>query len=127
MRPVQDPPPPAATDKRPRIRRRLRTPLEARQWRRKITGYGLFGAAFILMVNALVGENGYLDTLRARGERESLTRDIALVRQQNQALKDKVYRLKHDPKALEEAARSKLNMIKRGETMVVLQDESPKK
>ena len=123
----QDPALRTVSEKRPRIRRRLRTPLEARQWRRKVTGYALFGAAFILMVNALVGDSGYLATMRAKGERDRLTRQLALLRLQNQELKTQVDRMKHDPAALEEAARRKLNMIKRGETMVVLPEEKPKK
>lgn len=127
MDPAQDPALPTPVDKRPRVRRRLRTPLEARHWRRKVTGTALFVAAFIMMVNALVGENGYLATFRVKGERNRLTRDLATVRQENQRLSDEVERLKTDPAALEEAARRKLNMIKPGETMVVLKDGPPKK
>jgi cell division protein FtsB len=116
--------PPA--ERRPRIRRRLRTPLEAQQWRRKVTAYALYGAAFILIVNALVGDSGYLATLSGKGEQERVTRELALTRQKNQALQEKIERLKHDPAAIEEAAREKLNMIKRGETMVVVKDPPPK-
>jgi len=105
----------------------LRTPLEARLWRRRITGYALFAGAFILMVNALVGENGYLATLRAGSERERLETELALVRLENLRIKDEIERLKSSPAALEEAARRDLNMIRRGETMVVLKDAPAKK
>ena len=127
MDPAQDRVPDPAVNRRPRVRRRLRTPLEARQWRRKVTGTALFVAAFILMVNAIVGENGYLATLRVKGDRDRLIRDVASVRQENQRLSEEVERLKNDSAALEEAARKKLNMIKPGETMVVIKEKPPKK
>ena len=123
MRQVQDSAPAPPAEKRPRIRRRLRTPLEAQQWRRKMTAYALYGAAFVLIVNALVGESGYLATLGGKGEQERATRELALMRHKNQALQEQIERLKHDPAAVEEEARRKLNMIKKGEVMVVVKDK----
>jgi cell division protein FtsB len=127
MHPVQDPVPAAPAERRPRIRRRLRTQVEAQQWRRKMTGYALYAAAFILIVNALVGDSGYLATLGGKSTQERTTRDLAILRLRNQALQEEVERLKTDPAAVEEAARRKLNMIKPGEVMVVIKDPSPKK
>jgi len=123
MRQVQDSAPAPTAEKRPRIRRRLRTPLEAQQWRRRMTAYALYGAAFILIVNALVGDSGYLATLSGKGEQERATRELALMRHKNQALQEQIERLKHDPAAVEEEARRKLNMIKKGEVMVVVKDK----
>jgi len=111
-------------ERRPRIRRRLRTPVEAQQWRRKVMAYALYGAAFILIVNALVGDSGYLATLSGKGEQDRATSELATLRMQNQALQEKVDRMKSDPAAVEEAAREKLNMIKPGETMVVVKDKA---
>jgi cell division protein FtsB len=93
-----------------------------------MTGTALFAAAFIMMVNALVGDSGYLATFGARSERDGLTNELAILRQQNQQLQEQIDRLKHDPAAVEEVARRKLNMIKPGETMIVLKDApAPKK
>ena len=127
MHPVQNPASVPPAERRPRIRRRLRTPLEAQQWRRKVTAYGLYGAAFILIVNALVGDSGYLATLSGKGEQDRATRELAILRLENQALQEKADRMKSDPAAVEEAAREKLNMIKPGETMVIIKDPPPKK
>jgi cell division protein FtsB len=127
MHPVQDPASVPPAQRRPRIRRRLRTPLEAQQWRRKVTAYALYGAAFILIVNALVGDSGYLATLSGKSEQERVTRELATLRLQNQALQEKVERMKSDPAAVEEAAREKLNMIKPGEVMIVIKDQPAKK
>ena len=124
MRPVQDPSSVPPAERRPRVRRRLRTPLEAQQWRRKVTAYVLYGAAFILIVNALVGDSGYLATLSGKGEQDRLTRDVAITRLKNQDLRDRIDRLKNDPAAIEEAAREKLNMLKPGEVMIVVTDKN---
>lgn len=127
MHQVQNPASVPPAERRPRIRRRLRTALEAQQWRRKMAAYALYGAAFILIVNALVGDSGYLATLSGQGEQERATRELALMRHENQALQEKIERLEHDPAAVEEEARRKLNMIKKGEVMIVVKDPPPKK
>ena len=127
MHPAQDSAPVPPAERRPRIRRRLRTPLEAQQWRRRMMAYALYGVAFVLIVNALVGDSGYLATLSGKGEQERATRELALMRYKNQALQDQIERLKHDPAAIEEEARRKLNMIKKGEVMIVVKDPPPKK
>lgn len=127
MLPEQDQATGAATDRRPRVRHRLRTPQEARAWRRRITGYALFAAAFVLMVNALVGENGYLATLQARGQHARLADAVARMRIKNQQMREDIHQLRTNPKALEEAARRELNMMKPGETVVILKDAPPAK
>jgi len=127
MRPVQDPTPTPPADIRPRVRQRLRTPLEAQQWRRKMTAYALYAVAFVLIVNALIGDSGYLATLSGKGEQERVTRELALLRQKNQALQEKIDRLKHDPAAVEQAAREKLSVLRPGEVMVVVKDQPAKK
>ena len=90
-----------------------------------MTGYVLFAAAFVLMVNALVGENGYLATLQARSERDKLLDQIARMRIKNQQMRDEIHEIRTNPKALEEAARRELNMMKPGETMIILKDANP--
>lgn len=90
-----------------------------------MTGYFLFAAAFVLMVNALVGENGYLATLQARSERDKLLDQIARMRTKNQQMREEIQEIRTNPKALEEAARRELNMMKPGETMIILKDAAP--
>ena len=90
-----------------------------------MTGYVLFAAAFVLMVNALVGENGYLATLQARSERDKLLDQIARMRIKNQQMREEIHQIRTNPSALEEAARRELNMMKPGETMIILKDAAP--
>ena len=127
MRPAQNPATTPPTERRPRVRRRLRTPLEAQQWRRKVTAYALYALAFVLIVNALIGDSGYLATISGKGEQDRVTRELAHYRQQNQALQERIDRLKHDPAAVEQAAREKLSVLKPGEVMVVIKDQPAKK
>ena len=65
---------------------------------------GLSLALCVLLVNSLVGENGYLATLRIRQEKADLEATVAALRRQNQQLQ-RAGRLDDDPAALEEEAR----------------------
>jgi cell division protein FtsB len=114
-----------ASGRRPRVRQRPRTPHEARQWRRRMAGYAIAAAAFILVVNALVGENGYLATMRAKHQRAELEEQLRVVREENQQLRDRIQRLRNDPAELEDKARRDLHLIKPGEKLIILK-ETPK-
>jgi cell division protein FtsB len=102
-------------------RRRIRSGHHSRQ-RRRILSYVLIAGAAALMVNAVVGENGYLASLRARGQYAALSAEVTKLRLENQQLKDQARRLKDDPAAVEEAARRDLGLIRPGETLVVVRD-----
>src|SRR5262245_41864001 len=101
-------------------RRRLRSAQELRDRRRKRITVGLSCALCVLLVNSIVGENGYLAGLRLRREQAQLEAIVADLRLQNQRLKEDSYRLEHDPAALEEAARGSLGLIRPGETLLIL-------
>jgi cell division protein FtsB len=108
-----------------RIRQRLRSAYETRERRRRAVTYGLLFVSFVLMVNALVGDHGYLATLRARREYNALATAIERVDQQNQVYLDEVRRLKSDPSALEQEARRQLGLVHPGETLVIVRDAPP--
>jgi cell division protein FtsB len=79
-----------------------------------------------LMVNALVGENGYLATLRARQEQAVQIAALTKVRLENQQLREDARRIREEPAAaMEEAARRDLGYIKPGETLVIIRDARP--
>ena len=100
--------------------RRLHSAYDVRQRRRRILSYALVAGAFVLMVNALVGENGYLANLRARQEHQELEERLSRLRRENQQYREQVQQLKSDPGALEETARRVLGFIKPGETLVII-------
>ena len=123
MTPDQTPTP--AAPRRPRVRRRLRTAQEARVWRRRVTGYALFVGAFVLMVNAFVGENGYLATIRNESEHLALSRELASLRTSNQQMQQDIKRIRTDRDALEEVARRQKGLKRPGELMIILKDQQP--
>jgi cell division protein FtsB len=93
--------------------------------RRRILTYVLLIGSFVLMVNALVGENGYLANLRSQRERDVLAAGIHRLRSENQQYLEQVQRMKTDPAALEEAARRVLGFVRPGETLVIIRDARP--
>jgi cell division protein FtsB len=109
----------------PRSRRRVRVGPDVRERRRRILRDVLLAGAAILIVNAVVGENGYLATLRARQEQERVRAEVTRLRQDNQQLRELARRLKVDPIAQEEAARRQFGLIRPGETLVILRDAKP--
>jgi cell division protein FtsB len=108
--------------RRARPRKRFRTALEARQWRRRVIGYAVTTIAFVLVVNALVGENGYLAAMRANRESDELRAQLRQLRERIRPSRNRSIGLKTDPSALEEAARRDLRLLLPGETMVVIKD-----
>jgi cell division protein FtsB len=78
----------------------------------------------VLLVNGIVGESGYLATIRAEREHAALAAEVARLRYQNQELRERRIRLEKDPSALEEVARRQ-GMIRDGETVVTIRDQAP--
>ncbi len=103
-----------------RSRRRPRGGADTRKQRRRAVGYVLLAGAVVLMVNALVGEKGYLAGLRARRDYNAAMSDLIRLRVENQQLKEQARRLKDDPSAIEESARRELGLIRPGETLIII-------
>ena len=103
---------------RGRVRRRL-TAEEAKQRRRRFVRWGLSVSLVVLLVNALVGDTGYLATLRVERDEAALRAEDYRVHQENARLKEERARLQREPAALEEAARS-IVLIRAVETMVTI-------
>lgn len=111
----------AAAPARPRARRRL-VGLEAHARRQSRIRYVLLFVSAAFMINALVGDNGLLATIKAKRQSQSIQRQLNAVREDNQRLKNEMIRLKSDPTAIEEEARRNLGLIRPGETLVVVKD-----
>jgi cell division protein FtsB len=108
---------------RPSGRRLPRNRQELHNRRRRLFTYAVLISSTVLMVSALVGENGYLANLRARRECEALHAELTQLQDDNLRLAEQAERLKHDPNAIEEAARGNLGLMKPGEILVVVHDE----
>ena len=107
---------------RPRPRHRLESARDARQRRKRLLGYVLFVGSLVLVVNALFGENGYLETVRVQHEYSDIAAESGRVHQENQASREYLDRLENDDAAIEEAASDQLDMIYPGETLIIIKD-----
>lgn len=90
--------------------------------KRKALSLALFLIVAASLLNALFGDRGLLELLRARQEIESLDREIAALREGNQALLEKIRDLKSSPLAVERLARENLGLVKPGEIVLMIRD-----
>lgn len=109
-----------------RSRRRLIGP-EATQRKKKRLRYVLLAVSAAFMINALVGDNGFLATIKARRQYAAIQRQVNALRLDNQRMAKEASRLKSDPSAVEDAARKDLGLIRPGETLVIIKDAQPVK
>ena len=79
---------------------------------------GGIGAAGILF--ALLGDGGYFDLLRVRGESQAAQQQLELQRARVQALHAEVKALRDDPAAMERIAREQLGLAEEGEVLFLL-------
>ena len=82
-------------------------------------------AAIVLIVDALVGDRGFLAMLRARRQYDQLSATLERQRGENARLRDEAGRLRNDPAAIEELARRELGLIRPGEKVFIIKDLKP--
>jgi cell division protein FtsB len=78
--------------------------------------------AVVLVVDALVGSRGLLETMRVRKQYAELTAALARARQDNDRLRDDIRRLSEDPNAIEWVAREELGLMREGEVLFIVRD-----
>jgi cell division protein FtsB len=93
---------------------------------RRIVQLLLLFIAAVIVVDALVGEQGLFAMLRARRQAEELAATIARQRAENARLREEVRRLTEDPAAIEEVARRELGLIRPGEKVFIIKDLAAK-
>jgi cell division protein FtsB len=94
-------------------------------WRTRLLNYALGFVAIVLIVDALVGDKGLLDTMRARRQYAVLSADLARKRQDNARLREEIRRLTSDPAAIESLAREELGLMRDGELLFIVRDVEP--
>jgi cell division protein FtsB len=92
---------------------------------RKILGGLFLFVVCVLVVDALVGDQGLVATMRARKQYDRLAADIARLRSENAGLRETARRLREDPAAIEEIARRELGLMSPGETLFIVRDIPP--
>jgi cell division protein FtsB len=101
------------------------TPQQAQRRGRRILGALFFFVVCVLVVDALVGDQGLMATMRARKQYDELAVDLARLRSENAALREDARRLREDPAAIEELARRELGLMSPGEKLFIIRDVEP--
>jgi cell division protein FtsB len=105
------------------LRRRRVAPAPPPPWRRRGVHMLLLFVTLVLVIDALAGEKGLLESMRARRQYQQLARSLDDLRRENARLRDQVRRLRDDPAAIESLAREELGLVKPGEIVFILKDE----
>ena len=100
-------------------------PAPASPLRARLLNYVLGFVTVVLVVDALVGEKGLVDTIRARRQHRTLAAALAQKRQENTRLREHIRRLKEDPGAIESLAREELGLMREGEVLFIVRDVKP--
>ena len=77
-------------------------------------------ATCVVLADALIGDRGLLQTLRARRDYQQATETVRQLQHENAALREKSRRLLEDPRTIEAVAREELGLIRPDEILVVV-------
>jgi cell division protein FtsB len=91
---------------------------------RRAVRWALAFLSILVAVEALVGDKGLIEMLRARRLDTELSGSIERLRSENARLREAARRLKEDPTAVEELARRELGLIRPGEVLFVVKDRT---
>jgi cell division protein FtsB len=92
---------------------------------RRIVRFVLASVTAVVLVDAVVGENGVLALMQKRREYAAVERALQQARDDNAALLETTRRLRVDPGTIESAARRDLGLIKPGEKVFIIKDAAP--
>ena len=114
---------PAASPEAP-LRGRARQPAlpAPSSFRRRAINYTLVFITIVLVVDALVGDKGLLETIRARKQYAEVAAGLRALQHENNELRDQIRRLTDDPETIESVARQELGLVRPGELVFVVKD-----
>jgi cell division protein FtsB len=96
--------------------------LPPRRQPRRFWSHAVFFAACVILVNAVFGDKGLMDSVRARKASAAAAQDLMRLKRENAALRDEVRRLRSDPATIESVARGELGLVRPGEILVTIKD-----
>lgn len=76
----------------------------------------------VLVVDALVGDKGLMQTIHARRQHRELVASLDDVRRRNAGLRENIRQLREDPAAIEALARKELGLLRPGEVLFIVKD-----
>ena len=96
-----------------------------RRRRRRVLRYLVVAVGCVLIIDALVGDRGFLAMLKARQQYRTLEASLARSRAENAQLREQARELREDPQAIEDIARRELGLIRPGEKLFIIKDVKP--
>ena len=106
----------------PLRRKRVQPAPSSTPRRRRLLNRLLIFATIVLLVDSLVGDRGVVERMRARRVYQLEAAALAAMRTEHDALRDRIYRLRDDPAAIESIAREDLGLIRPGELLFIIRD-----
>jgi cell division protein FtsB len=94
---------------------------------RRLVQYGLLFLGCLLFLDALVGEKGLIQNVKARQQFQGIERSLLRLKADNERLQKDVELLKKDPDTIEGVARKELGLMKPGEKLFIIKDADPAK
>lgn len=101
------------------------TSMPSRRRRSRIVRYLIVAVGCVLIIDALVGDRGFLAMLKAQQQYRSLEAALARSRAENTQLREEARQLREDPRAIEDIARRELGLIRPGEKLFIIRDVKP--
>lgn len=95
-----------------------------RRRRRRLVEGVLVAIGCLVLLDTLAGEQGLVEMLRTRQERQTLEQTLHRVRAQNRRLREQADWL-HTDAGVEDLARRELGLIKPGERLYTVRDAGP--
>ena len=92
---------------------------------RRVVQYGLIILGSLLFLDALVGEKGFVENLKARQQYEAIERSLGRLKDDNERLRQEVELLRKDPDTIEGIARRELGLMRPGEKLFIIRDAEP--
>ena len=93
--------------------------------KRKAVHLLLVFVTLVLVVDALVGEKGLMQTVRARRQYTELAASLDALGRENDRMTEQSRRLKEDPAAIEAIARKELGLMRPGEVVFIVKPVVP--
>jgi cell division protein FtsB len=84
--------------------------------------YLVVAVGCVLIIDALVGDRGFLAMLKARQQYRTLEASLARSRAENAQLREQARQLREDPDAIEDIARRELGLLRPGEKLFIIKD-----
>lgn len=104
------------------LRRARAVPASPAPFRRRAVHLLLVFVTLVLVVDALIGDKGLVESRRARRRYEEVAASLAALQRDNARLRDEMRRLNEDPATIESVAREELGLIRPGEIVFILKD-----